>query len=276
MSALPAPIVPTTAAQRLGWMFSDGWTLAQGNLIGLVRNPAALIGAMLYPLIMVLMFGYVFGSAMTVAGGGDYREFLMPGMFAQTMAVGVGTTIIVVAQQSARGVTDRYRSMPVSQSGIVLGRALADMVGSAIELAVLVGCGLLIGWNWNNGPGKALAAIGLLFLLRFSLVWVGIYLGLRLTPEAAGASWMVLLPLTMTASTFASPSQMPAVLGFVAEWNPVSATVNACRELFGNPGWGGDSWAAQHAVLLAIGWPVLVTAIFLPLSARTYRRLDRK
>jgi ABC-2 type transport system permease protein len=271
-----SPVVPTTAAQRLGWMLSDARTLAAGNLIQWVRNPAALISSMLYPLVMVLMFGYVFGSAMTVAGGGDYREFLMPGMFTQTMAVAVATTIIVVSTQSAKGVTDRFRSMPVSQSGIVLGRALADMVGSAIELSILLGCGLLIGWSWHNGPVKALAAIGLLFLLRFSLIWVGIYLGLKLTPEAAGASWMVLLPLTMTASTFASPSQMPAWLGFVAEWNPVSATVNACRELFGNPGWGGDSWAAQHAVLLAIGWPVLVTLIFLPLSARAYRRLDRK
>jgi ABC-type multidrug transport system permease subunit len=212
---------------------------------------------------------------MTVSGGGDYREFLMPGMFAQTMAVGVTTTLIVVSTQASYGVTDRFRSMPISQSGVVLGRALADLAISALELAALLACGLLVGWGWHNGLGSALAAVGLLFLLRFSLIWVGIYVGLKVPPESAGASWMLLLPLTMIANTFVSPAQMPAWLGVLAEWNPLSATVAACRELFGNPGWSGGSWAAEHALALAVGWPVLITLVFLPLSARAYRRLDR-
>ncbi|WP_406318842.1 ABC transporter permease [Streptosporangium sp. NBC_01639] len=275
MTMLVAPAVPRTWGERLRWTLTDGWIIARSNLVHWVRNPAAILNLLLYPVVMVLLFGYVFGSAMNVAGGGDYREFLMPGMFAQTMTLGVMSTMIVVTTGAARGITDRFRSMPISQSGVVLGRAIADMVNSVLELAILLGCGLAVGWSWHRGIGNALAAAGLLLLLRFALIWVGIYLGLILTPESASAAWMPLLPLTMLANTFVSPAQMPGWMGVIAEWNPLSATVAACRELFGNPGWGGDSWAAEHALPLAIGWPVLFTLIFLPLSARRYRRLGR-
>ncbi|MGV9308982.1 ABC transporter permease [Nonomuraea sp. NPDC003727] len=255
---------------------TDGWVIARAYLLHWVRNPAAILSQLLYPIVMVLLFGYVFGSAMAVAGtDGDYREYLMPGMFGQTMAVGVTSTLIITTTQASRGVTDRYRSMPVSQTGVVLGRALSDMVSSALELAVLIACGVAVGWRWHNGPTAALAAVGLLLLLRFSLIWVGIFAGLKLTPEAAGASWMLMLPLTMVANTFVSPAQMPGWLGFLAEWNPLSATVAACRRLFGNPGFAGESWAAEHALLLAVAWPVAITLVFLPLSARAYRRLSR-
>ncbi|WP_055480916.1 ABC transporter permease [Sphaerimonospora mesophila] len=275
MTTLISPAMPRTRIERLRWTLADGWVIARSYLIHLVRNPTAILNLLFYPMVMVLLFGYVFGSAMNVSGGGDYREFLMPGMFGQTMAVGVMTTMIVVATQATRGVTDRYRSMPISQSGVVLGRSFADLVGSVLELAVLLGCGLVVGWSWHRGIGAALAAVGLLLLLRFSLIWVGIYVGLMLSPESASGAWIVLLPLTMLANTFVSPDLMPGWMGAIAEWNPLSATVAACRELFGNPGWGGGSWAAEHALTLAICWPVLITLIFLPLSARRYRRLDR-
>ncbi|MFF0243515.1 ABC transporter permease [Streptosporangium sandarakinum] len=276
MTALPlAPALPCTRRERLRWTLTDGWTIARSNLVHWTRNPAAVLNALLYPIVMVLLFGYVFGSAMNVAGGGDYREFLMPGMYAQSMTMGVMTTMIIIATSSARGVTDRFRSMPISQAAVVLGRSFADMVNSVLELAVLLACGLVVGWGWHRGAGAALAAVGLLLLLRFALIWVGIYVGLALTPESASAAWMPLLPITMLANTFVSPALMPGWMRVIAEWNPLSATVAACRELFGNPGWGGDSWAAQHALWLAIGWPVLITLVFLPLSARRYRRLNR-
>ncbi|MEU9833503.1 ABC transporter permease [Streptosporangium sp. NPDC048047] len=275
MTVLPlTPALPRTRRERLSWTLADGWTIARSNLVHWTRNPAAVLNVLLYPIVMVLLFGYVFGSAMNVAGGGDYREFLMPGMYAQSMTMGVMTTMIVVATSSARGVTDRFRSMPISQAGVVLGRSFADMVNSVLELAVLLACGLVVGWGWHRGAGAALAAVGLLLLLRFALIWVGIYVGLVLTPESASAAWMPLLPITMLANTFVSPALMPGWMRVIAEWNPLSATVAACRELFGNPGWGGDSWAAQHALWLAIGWPVLITLVFLPLSARRYRRLN--
>ncbi|MGW5260062.1 ABC transporter permease [Microbispora sp. NPDC004025] len=273
MSALATPDAPPGWGERLRWTLSDASVIARTNLKHWVRNPAAVLNLTLYPIVMVVLFGYVLGSAMNVAGGGDYREFLMPGMFAQTMAMGVMTTMTVVSLQTARGVTDRYRSMPISRPGVVLGRAFADIVNSVLELLVLLACGLVAGWSRHRGIGDALAAVGLLLLLRFALVWVGIYLGLALTPEAAGAAWLPLLPLTMLANTFVSPALLPGWLGAIAEWNPLSATVAACRMLFGNPGWQGGSWAAEHALALAIGWPLLITLVFLPLSVRRYRRL---
>ncbi|GAA3955758.1 ABC transporter permease [Actinomadura viridis] len=274
MTALLVPGPPRTPVERLRWAVADGWTVARRDLIHWLRNPAVIAYQLLWPIMMVLMFGYVFGSAMVVAGGGDYREFLMPGMFAQTMMFGVATTITVVSTDADRGVTDRFRSMPMSPSAVVLGRSMADLANSVLELGILVGCGLLAGWSWHQGPVRALAAVGLLLLLRFALTWVGILVGLSIKPEAAAAAWAPLFPLTMVANTFVSPEQMPGWLGAIATWNPLSATVAACRELFGNPGMGGDSWAAQHPILLAVAWPVALVLVFLPLSVRRYRRLD--
>jgi ABC-type multidrug transport system permease subunit len=225
---------------------------------------------------MVLMFGYLFGGQMRVPGGGDYREFLMPGMFAMTMVFGVETTFAAVGTDAARGVTDRFRSMPISSSAVVVGRCAADMLNSAAGLVVMVACGRAVGWSWHDGAVRAAAAFGLLLLLRFALLWVGIYLGLLAKgPEALMAIQVLVWPLGFLSNTFASPESMPGWLGAVAEWNPLSATVAAARELFGNPGWGGDSFAARHAVELAVAWPVLLTAVFFPLAVRRFARLSR-
>ncbi|HEX2316249.1 MAG TPA: ABC transporter permease [Thermomonospora sp.] len=272
---LLVPPAPRGVTEQVRWALTDGWVVARRDLIHWVRNPVAVLSMLLYPIVTVLLFGYVLGSAMQVAGGGDYRAFMMPGMFAQTMVFGVAATLTAVTTDAARGVTDRFRSMPMSRAGVVLGRSFADMVNSVLELVILVACGLVVGWGWQQGPWRALAAVGLLLLLRFALIWVGIYLGLLLTPEAAGASWAPLFPLTFLSNTFASPSQMPDWLAVIAEWNPLSATVTACRELFGNPGMAGDSWAAQHATFLAVAWPLVIVAVFLPLAVRRYRRLNR-
>ncbi|GAB3477640.1 ABC transporter permease [Nocardiopsis coralliicola] len=212
---------------------------------------------------------------MTVAGGGDYREFLLPGMFGQTMVFGVVSTVYVVAANTARGVTDRFRSMPISSFGVLMGRVIADMLTSLLDLTVLAVCALLVGWRFHGGVGPALAAAGLLLLLRFSLIWIGICAGLKLTPEGAGSVSLLLFPITLIANTFVSPELMPGWLRFIAEWNPLSATVGACRELFGNPGVSSGSWPADNALLLAVVWPAVLTAVFLPLAIRSYRRLYR-
>jgi ABC-2 type transport system permease protein len=211
-----------------------------------------------------------------VAGGGNYREFLMPGLFGQTMMFGVAATLTAVANEASKGVTDRFRSMPMSSAAVVVGRSVSDMFHSTLELAILMGCGLVVGWRWHHGPVKALAAVGLLLLLRFALIWAGIFLGLILPPEAAGSAFVPLFPLSLLANTFVSPSQMPTWLQAIAEWNPLSATVSAISNLFGNPGRPDDtSWAAHHATLLAVLWPLVLIAIFLPLSMRRWRRMRR-
>ncbi|WP_404799993.1 ABC transporter permease [Actinoalloteichus fjordicus] len=231
---------------------------------------------LLFPIMLVLVFGYLFGGAMTVPGGGDYREFLLPGMFAMTMLFGLESTVLAVTADTARGVTDRFRSLPIASSAVLGGRAVADVIDSTLRLVVVLLCGLVVGWRWHDGLGAAAAAVALLLLLRFAFIWVGVYLGLLLkTPESAAMVQILVWPVGFLSNAFVAPETMPAPLALIAEWNPMSATAAAARERFGNPGWGEQSWAAQHAVAMAVGWPVLLSAVFIPLSLRRYRHLSR-
>jgi ABC-2 type transport system permease protein len=271
-----APIIPRSPLDRLRWAVADAWAVTLRDLTHWVHQPATVVVGLLFPVLMVLMFGYLFGGAMSVPGGGDYREFLLPGLFALTMVFGIEATIVAVTSDAAKGVTDRFRSMPMAPSAMVVGRCTADLLNSILGLAVLIACGLVVGWQWREGGGAALLAVGLLLLLRFALLWVGIYLGLLFkNPEAVVAVQILVWPLAFLSNAFVATATMPGWLGAAAEWNPLSATVAATRELFGNPGWGGDSWMAQHAVLMAIVWPLLLFAVFFPLSVRRYQRLSR-
>jgi ABC-type multidrug transport system permease subunit len=224
----------------------------------------------------VLLFAYVFGSAIVVPGGGSYREFLMPGMFAQTMAFGIGETLAAVQADTEKGVTDRFRSMPMAPSAVVVGRCLAGMVYSAASLTLMIVCGLAIGWRWHGTLSEALAAVGLLLMLRMAFLWIGIYLGLRAkSAEAANSMFGLLYPVTMLSSAFIAPKLMPNWLGTVAEWNPLSSTITATRDLFGNPGAEASGWIGDNALLMAVLWPLLITVLTLPLAVRAFQRLSR-
>jgi ABC-2 type transport system permease protein len=259
------------------WAFADGWTMTRRDVMHWLREPGPVIVGLLFPVLLVLMFGYLFGGAMAVPGGGDgYREFILPGMFAMTMAFGLEATMIAVSTDAAKGVTDRFRSMPMAASAVVVGRAGADMLNSVLGLGVIMAAGLLVGWRAHTDPASVLAAVGLLLLLRFALLWLGIYLGLVIKgPESVVIVQILVWPVTFLANTFVAPETMPGWLGTIAEWNPLSATVTATRELFGNDTWGGGTWVADHALLMAIVWPVLLIAIFFPLSVRRFQNLGR-
>ena len=265
-----------TASMR--WALLDSWNIARRDLLRWVANPTRIFAELAFSAVFILLFGYVFGSGMSVPGGGDYLEFLMPGLFAQFTAFGIGATMQEVAVDADKGITDRFRAMPIAPLAVVAGRSIADMANSVVGLAVTVGMGLAVGWQWHDGFAGFAAAIALLLLLRFAFLWVGIYLGLLApNPESVGVLWMLLVPVTMLTSAFVAPELMPDWLGFLAEWNPLSSTITATRELFGNPGVPGadSSWVVDHAMLLAILWPIVIVAIFLPLSVRRYHRLSR-
>ncbi|CAD5961682.1 MULTISPECIES: ABC transporter permease [Streptomyces] len=258
------------------WAVSDCWNIIRRTLTHYQRHPSAIVWQLGFPILSVLLYGYIFGSAMKVPGGGDYREFLMPGMFAMTMAMGFMNTAVAVVTDAGQGVVDRFRSMPMAPSAFASGRGVADLVVAAAELTILAVTALLIGWRAGGGVMPALGAFGLLLLLRFSLIWVGVWLGLLVpTPEAAGGLYAVAFPLTMISSTFVAPSLMPGWLGAVAAWNPLSSTATATRELFGNPVAGGGTWVEEHALLMAVVWPVVITLVFLPLAVRRFRLLSR-
>ena len=274
----PSGRVPQTSSPiaRFGWAFADAWTITRRDLTHWRLRPGAVIVGWVFPLMIVLMFGLLFGGAIRVPNGGNYFEFLMPGMFATTMLFGLETTMIAVTTDASKGVTDRFRSLPMSASAVVLGRCIADILNSIVGLALLIGAGLLLGWRWHAGLDAALAAVGLLLLLRFALLWVGIFFGLRARgPESVASVQILVWPISFLSNVFVNPSTMPSWLGAIAQWNPLSATTSAIRQLFLNPGWQAGSWISEHAVLMALVWPMLLVAIFLPLSVRTYRRLNR-
>jgi ABC transporter DrrB family efflux protein len=261
----------------LRWGLADGWTMTRRNMAHVVRAPEEIVIYFSLPIMFVLVFGYVFGSGMAVPDGGNYREYLLPGVFVMTMLYGLGATATGIAVDVSRGVVDRFRSIDMARSALLVGRSGADLLRALLEMTTLVVCGLLVGWQWRNGVLDALAGVGLVLLLRFALSWVGIYLGL-IVPNPDTVSVIVFpaaFPLTALSNVYVAPELMPHWLGTVASWNPLSATVAASRELFGNPGTGGESWVAQHPLPLAIVWPALLVAVFAPLAVRRYQRLSR-
>nr|WP_296074252.1 ABC transporter permease [uncultured Actinoplanes sp.] len=249
------------------WIASDSWTLTRRTLLHWRNQPAQLLLGLLFPVMVLLMFGYLFGGAMVVPGGGDYRDFLLPGMVTLTMAFGLETTFQAVSTDAGRGVTDRFRTMPIASGAVVTGRSLADMLNAAVGLLVLIACGLAIGWRWHDGLANAVLAAGLLLLLRFALLWLGIWLALTAgRPDTLMAVQILVWPLGFLSSIFTAPETMPGWLGAIARWNPLSATADATRDLFGNPGAGVELWPA-------VVWPLALLAVFVPLAVRRYRRL---
>lgn len=161
MIPVRAPSEPPVGTARLGWALADGWTVTRRDVTHWLRQPGQVLVGLLFPVMMVLIFGYLFGGAMGVPGGGDYREFMMPGMFAMTMVFGLGETVTSVVNDTSRGVTDRFRSMPMAPSAVVVGRCAADMLKSTVTLTLLVVCGLLVGWQWHGTLGEALTGFAL-------------------------------------------------------------------------------------------------------------------
>jgi ABC-type multidrug transport system permease subunit len=197
-------------------------------------------------------------------------------MFALTMLFGLESTMTAISADAAKGVTDRFRSLPISSASVVLGRSGADLAYSAVTLGVLMVGGFVIGWRIDGGVGPALLAVVLLLWLRFALLWVGIFLGLTFrSPGATTAIQVLVWPIGFLSNAFVSPETMPAWLGAIAQWNPISATATAARQLFGNPSGLTGGWYDENAIVLAVVFPLLLTLAFLPLSARAYRRLRR-
>jgi ABC-2 type transport system permease protein len=237
------------------------------------QRPASIALTLLFPVLIVLMFGYLFGGAMAVPDG-RYIDYLIPGLLAMTMLFGLEGMVVAVTTDAAKGITERIRAMPVSGVAVLTGRSWADLLTAVAGLGVLLATGLAAGWRPHHGIASTLAALGLLLWLRFAFGWAGIALGLLLkTPESAVSVQVLVWPAGFLSSAIVSPGTMPGWLGAISAWNPLSATAGAARELFGNPTWTSHTWAAQHATLLAIAWPAVLTLVFLPLARSRYRRL---
>lgn len=262
---------------RISLALADSLVIARRNVIKIKRVPEILVFVLLSPIMFVLLFAYVLGSAIVVPGG-DYREFLIGGIFAQTIVFGATFTGAGLAEDMSKGIIDRFRSLPMSRSAVVIGRTASDVIYNALTLVVMALTGLLVGWGIRDGLLNGLAAFGLLLLFGYAISWVMAYVGL-IVPSVEvinNASFMVIFPLTFIANTFVPLENLPSVLRTIAEWNPVSAVTQATRELFGNlpPEFPEPTvWPLQNPVLYTLIWVVIFIAIFAPLSIGRYRKV---
>ncbi|OHV42514.1 multidrug ABC transporter permease [Pseudofrankia sp. BMG5.36] len=252
---------------------SDAWALALRVLLYYRHSPGLIVASLLAPLTMLLIFGYIFGSAIRVPGDAGYREYLMPGLFTLIAANGIMPSMTGAARDAGRGVTDRLRTMPISRSAALFGQTVADLVVSAAVLAMLLGLGLALGWRAHDGLSRAAAGVALLLLFRFVTNWIGVGLGLAIGREDTAAQLSVLVfPLAMVTNVFVPTDGMPAWLRVIAEWNPISAVAAAARHLFGNevPGTAAVAWPLAHPVAAALAWSALLLAVFIPLAVRAF------
>ncbi|MEU0163492.1 ABC transporter permease [Streptomyces sp. NPDC006261] len=262
-----------TAVQRLS---RDSSIVAWRNLLNLRRTPGSVIAALVQPVMFVLLLAYVFGGSL---GGAEYRTFLMGGIFAQAVTFNAAFTALGLANDMDKGIVDRFRSLPMPAMAVLLGRTLSDLTMSTVTLLVTSLCGLLVGWRISASPGDALLAYLLILLFAFAMSWVGAAIGLMArsveVAQSAGLIW--LFPVTFVSSAFVSTHTMPGPLRTIAEWNPVSATATAVRQLFGNPPPAGlptsDTWPVVHALPYAVVCACLITGAFMLLALRRFRRI---
>lgn len=269
---LPAP--PATVTERLRWVAGDSWVLVRRILTHFKHSPGQVIALLIFPVIMIVMFGYVFGAAIVVPGGGNYREYLMPGLFAMTGFTGVMAIAGRVATDRGRGVMDRFQSIPMARSAVLFGQTGADIIIGIVSIAIMVGCGYAVGWRPHASLAHVAAAFGLLVLMRYVVSWLGVCLGLGVKDEETAHNMVPLIfPLTMISNTFVPTAHMAVWLRGVAEWNPVSALVTACRQLFGNVGapTGHQVWPLAHPVTACLLWAGLLLGTFIPAAIHNYR-----
>ncbi|MFZ0322708.1 MAG: ABC transporter permease [Actinomycetes bacterium] len=264
----------TSGDGKLPPAVADGLVVMGRNLRRIPRIPELAIFAVLQSIMFVLLFAFVFGGAIPLPGDASYREYLMPGIFAQTLAFAAVTTAIGMTEDMNKGIIDRFRSLPMARSAVLSGRTSSDLVYNGGILLVLMVTGFAIGWRVNNGLASFVAGVALLLAFAYAMSWVGVFLGMSVpTVEVAQqVGFIVIFPLTFLSNAFVPIGSMPSWLQPFAEWNPISAVVSACRDLFGNPNpYTTNSWAGQHALLLSITWVVVLLLVFAPLAVRKYR-----
>jgi ABC-2 type transport system permease protein len=253
-------------------------TIVWRNLLHIRRMPEMLLDVTVQSVMFVLLFAYVFGGAIAVIGS-NYREFLLPGIMVQTMVFSSAIVAMGLTSDLQKGIVDRFKSLPIPRSSVLVGRSISSLIHSSIGVVVMGLTGLLIGWRIRNGLVDAVLAFLLLLLFGFALIWLGIWVGslMRTVEAVQGFMFTVMFPLTFVANTFAPTETMTPWLRVIAEWNPVSALTQACRELWGNglPAPADAAWPLQHPVMVSVAWSLIFIAVFAPLAVSAFRRRSR-
>lgn len=260
---------------QIALAFADSGVVAKRNLIKIKRIPELLIWTLMSPIMFVLLFGYVFGGSIAI-GGTSYREYLIAGVFVQTVIFGSTYTGAGLAEDMTKGIIDRFRSLPMSRTAVLAGRTGSDIAYNSASIFVMSLTGLVVGWRIRTDALDAISGFVLLLVFAYAFSWIMAYFGLKVSSVEVinNASFMFIFPLTFIANTFVDINTLPPVLQTFAEWNPISAVAQAVREAFGNTGNipVPDVWSLQNPVAYSVIWIVIILAIFVPLSTRQYKR----
>jgi ABC-2 type transport system permease protein len=272
-----APSAAGSDLQPARGVVHDTWVIAKRGLLHMKRQPEALSDATIQPIMFVLLFGYVFGGAIAVPGEGSYREFLMGGIFAQTIVFTAFGVAMSIANDFKNQAVDRFRSLPLARGAVLGGHAVANMLKTLLPIVIMSVCGLLVGWRINGGLFDAIAGYLVMMAFAFAMIWIGVLLGSLVgSPEGVtGIGFVVLFPLTFIASTFVPVESMPSALQTVAQWNPVTTLSDSIRILFDNPHGtpAADApWPSHHPVAYTLIWAIGIVAVCAPLAVKAYDR----
>lgn len=260
---------------RLALAFADGGVVAKRNLIKIKRVPELLIWTTMSPIMFVLLFAYVFGSSIDIPGT-NYREYLMAGIFTQTVVFGATFTGAGLAEDMTKGIIDRFRSLPISRSAVLVGRTASDIAYNSVSILVMTVTGLLVGWRIRTDAVEAIGGFLLLLLFAYAVSWIMAYVGLKVSSVEVvnNASFMFIFPLTFISNLFVRGDLLPGPLKTFAEWNPVSSVAQAVREAFGNTGTlpQPDVWSLNNPIAYTLIWVAIILAVFIPISIRQYNK----
>jgi ABC-2 type transport system permease protein len=269
---------PARAKGQWRQAYDDALVVTWRYLKRIPRIPELAIFAIIQSIMFVLLFVFVFGGAIPIPGGGSYAEYLMPGIFVQTLTFASATTAIGMTEDLNKGIIDRFRSLPMARSAVLTGRSVSDVIYNAGIVIVLMLSGLAVGWSVHTGVVPFLAGVLLMLAYTFVMSWIGIWLGLRLpsVEVAQQVVFTVIFPLTFISNVFVPVQTMPEWLQPIAIWNPVSTLTASLRELWGNPNpYAATGLPAEEPVLVTIGWMIILLAIFAPLAVRRYQSISR-
>ncbi|BBY93661.1 transport permease protein [Mycobacterium gallinarum] len=254
----------------------QSWIMVKRNMIHTKRMPEMLSDVTVQPIMFVLLFAFVFGASIATAGSASYREFLLPGIQAQTIVFTAFVVSTGITADVEKGIIDRFRSLPIRRSAVLIGRSIASLLHSSIGVVVMAVTGLCIGWRIRGGLVDAVLAFALILVFGFGMIWFGILIGslMRSVEAVNGVMFTVLFPITFLANTFAPTEPMPRWLRVIAEWNPVSSLTQAVRELWGNgpPAPPEAQLPLHHPILATILWSLAITAVIAPFALRAYAR----
>ncbi|WP_246102801.1 ABC transporter permease [Streptomyces piniterrae] len=254
-------------------MFTEMAAVTGRRLLHLRRAPGRVLGVAMSPLVSMVMVGYLFRDAIMLPAGGSYAEYVFAGGAVQVALACVGPTAVSVAMDLQGGLVDRFRSMPISRSAVLFAHTFADLLVGLLGLAVVTGAGLLLGWRPHAGVLPVLAGFGLIVLLTYVMLWLGVLFAMTLgnVETISVVTPFIVIVLPFVSSAFLSPDSMPALVRPIAEWNPITAVISSCRDLWGNPATTSGSFPSEHpGVVIAVTLGVLFTLCF-TVSLRRYR-----